>query len=195
MPVKWNQSALSKILSKSKSETSASAIAECAPVVDHLGRPHRRPRFQKIYAYPVAAARDIFGMHAEFAQAVDRALPDLVRGQFAYEIRFVSVVCERYRHVCFSAAVTHVETAALHESLMTVCGKAEHDLAHRNYFCHDVPPYFCTRCTAKPHASPFRYTAVFLPAASVFHVLSSTEYPRFSNWKTARSSDEVPIAI
>ena len=105
-------------------------------VVNDLGRTHRRAALEEVNAESFAGLSDVLGLNAVLAESCDSALADFVVGNSGYELSVVTVVCEGNSNVSLAAAVANVKLVCLDKLFVVGSGKAEHNLAHSNYFSH-----------------------------------------------------------
>ena len=105
-------------------------------VVNNLGRTHGRTALEEVDAESFAALCDVLCVNAVLAESCNSALADFVVGNSGYEFSIVTVICERNSNVRLAAAVANVKLVCLNKLFVVGSGKAEHNLAHCNYFSH-----------------------------------------------------------
>ena len=123
---------------------------------------------------------------------IDRgdAAPDRVR---RVETFFSGGELDPESNVQFGAGGAFLKSFALRYLFFLRRSQAEHDLAKGQKF-HDVPPYFCSRCTAKPPNSSFKYTATMRAPLYLAVSISQTK-PFFVSSAIASEMELVRMAM
>ena len=98
--------------------------------------------FEEINAYTIATANNIRGVDTEIPQRVYCGLSDRMGGKFCDISTVQTEIRQRDSNICFPAAEGCLHDVILEKAVISVGGKAEHDLSECDYFFHDYSSIF-----------------------------------------------------